>query len=172
MRTGRIVGVVLLSIWVFAFLTYILTVSTFPLVSAVNPLFWGAIMGLVLVVRYEPGATIGDDQKQERLAYFARALRLKASQEKDLDLYHSALVKYGSSMITDSLASKEMCNAANRLQQSAREILKRREVMASIPDMGSAMYSKWQRTYSDYSASATAQCAAIEALAKGMIPNT
>jgi len=104
------------------------------------------------------------------LRYLQEEWKLKSFQEKEADLYNNALVKYGGLMTTNSLASKEMCRAASRLAQSASEILKRRGEMA-YPPLTSAMYLKWQITYSDYLAWASAQCSAIEAAAEGMIPD-
>ena len=71
-------------------------------------------------------------------------------------------------MATDSRAAEEMCRAANRLAQSASEILRRRSQMASVPDAASATYFAWHLTYSDYSTMATPNAAAIGALANGM----
>ena len=117
------------------------------------------------------GPRIRGDELRECLAYYEQELKLKVFQEKEADLYNNALVKYGNSMTTDSLASKEMCRAASRLSQSASAILKRRAGMGSIPDVASSMYLAWQMTYSDYSAWASAQYAAIQAVANGMQPN-
>ena len=114
---------------------------------------------------------IRGDERQKCLSYYEQELKLKAFQEKEADLYNDAVVKYGDSMTIDNLASKEMCGAANRLSQSASAILKRRGGMASIPDVASMMYLAWQMTYSDYSAWASAQYAALQAVANGMQPN-
>ena len=114
---------------------------------------------------------IQGDERQECLAYLQEECKFRAFQEKEADLYNDAVVKYGNSMTTDSLASKEMCRAANRLSQSASAILKRRAGMASIPDVASTIYLAWQMTYSDYSAWASAQYATIQAVANGMQPN-
>ena len=114
---------------------------------------------------------IQDDELHKCLTYLEEELKLKVFQEKEADLYNSALVKYGNSISTDSQAAKEMCRAANRLAESANEILRRRGKMASILDAASAMYFAWQLTYSDYSAWATAQSAAIEAVTNSMEPH-
>ena len=114
---------------------------------------------------------IHGDELRKCLAYYEQELKVKVFQEKEADLYNNAVVKYGNSMTTDSLASREMCQAASRLSQSASAILKRRGGMASISDAASLMYLAWQMTYSDYSAWASAQYAAIQAVADGMQPN-
>jgi len=111
---------------------------------------------------------IRGEELQRCLAYLEEEWKLKAFQEKEADLYNNALVKYGKSISTDSRAAKEVCQAANRLAQSATEILEQRNKVASIPDVASAMYFAWQLTYSDYSAWAAAQAAAIEAWGRGM----
>lgn len=115
---------------------------------------------------------IEGDERQRCLSYYEAELKLKAFQEKEADLYNKAAVKYARSTPTDSDAAKEMCRAANRLSQSANEILKRRDGMPPIPDAASAMYFAWQLTYSDYAAWASAQLAAVEAVANGMQPHT
>lgn len=115
---------------------------------------------------------IRDDELRKYLAYLEEEWKLTAFQEKEADLYNNAVVKYSSSVSTNTHAAKQMCRAANRLAQSASEILRRRGKMASVPDAASAMYFAWQLTYSDYSAWATAQSAAIEAVANGMEPRS
>ena len=113
---------------------------------------------------------IQGEELRKCLAYLEEEFKHTAFQEKEADLYNNALIKYGKSISTDSRAAKEACQAANRLAQSAGEILRRREQIAPIPDAASATYFAWQLTYSDYSAWATAQAAAIEAAATGMEP--
>ena len=113
---------------------------------------------------------IQGEELHKCLAYLEEEFKLTAFQEKEADLYNNALVKYGKSISTDSHAAKEACQAANRLVQSAGEILRRREQIAPIPDAASATYFAWQLTYSDYSSWATAQAAAIEAVANGIEP--
>jgi len=114
---------------------------------------------------------IQGDELRKCLAYYEQELKFKVFQEKEADLYNNALIKYGRSISTDSRAAKEVRQAANRLAQSASEILERRGKMTSIPDAASAMYFAWQLTYSDYSAWATAQSAAIEAVTNGLEPH-
>lgn len=113
---------------------------------------------------------IQGNERKKCFEYYEEESKLTVFQEKEADLYNNALVKYGKSISTDSNAAKEMCRAANRLTQAASEILRRRGKMASIPDAASAMYFAWQVAFSNYSAWATAQSAAIEAAASGMEP--
>jgi len=140
-------------------------------------MFWGFLtwIGVIVLAFMEDRSHITElphEELEKHLTYLEEEWKLKAFQGREADLWNTALVRYGNSMAIESLASKEMCKAANRLQQSANEILKRRESIISMPETASTMYLKWQITYSDYSAWATAQCAAIEAIAKGMIPNS
>ena len=111
------------------------------------------------------------DIRQQCLAYYQEELNFKAFQEKEADLYNEAVVKYGMSVGTDDRAAKEMLRATKRLVESANEILRRRSQMAGVPDMASATYFAWQTTYSDYLAWASAQAAAVSAVAKGMVPH-
>ena len=92
---------------------------------------------------------IQGDELQKCLTYLAEEWKLKAFQEKEVDLYNNALLECGNSISTDSQAAKEVYRAAKRLVQSARELLKRRGKITSIPEAASAMYSAWQLTYSD-----------------------
>lgn len=113
---------------------------------------------------------IQGDELRRCLAYYEEEVKLTVFQEKEADLYNNALVKYGNSITIDSYAAKEMCQAASRLAEAASEIMRRRDKMAPIPDAASAMYFAWQVAFSAYLAWATAQCAAIEAIASGMEP--
>lgn len=137
-------------------------------------MFWGFLwpFGLIAIVLLEDRSHRAKLTTQECLAYLEEEWKLKAFQSKEADLWNNGLVKYGNSMVTDSLASKEMCKAAKRLQQATGEILRRRGRMVSIVDMAAVMYSKWGVAYLDYQAWAEAQCAAIEAVAEGMVPNS
>lgn len=65
MRRGQITGIALLSIWVVGFSIHILTASGFPLISAFNPLFWGAIIGLIFLLWYKPTAKTADKANQD-----------------------------------------------------------------------------------------------------------
>jgi hypothetical protein len=140
---------------------------------------WWSLLGMIAPIGYlglmllsDKSQTIDKNELQRCLAYLEEEWKFQAFQTREADLYNNALVQYGYSMTTDSLASKEMCRAASRLSQSTSEILKCRGGMASIPDIASAMYLAWQMTYSDYSAWAGMQYAAIKAVATGMQPHT
>ena len=62
--------------------------------------------------------------------------------------------------------------AANRLAQSATEILRQRNKMSPIPDAASATYFAWQMTYSDYSSWATANVSGLQAIANALTSDT
>ena len=108
---------------------------------------------------------------QQCLAYYQEELQLKVFQEKEIDLYQEAAVTYGMSAGTDSEVAGEMLPAARRQAESANEILRRRGEIALVPDAASAMYFAWQIAYSDQLAWATAQSAAVSAVANGMVPH-
>ena len=108
-------------------------------------------------------------KRRQCLAYYQEELKFKVFQEKEADLYNQAEMEYGMSAETDSEVAKEMLPAARRQAESANEILRRRGKMASIPDTASAMYFAWQVAYSDYLSWATAQVAAVSAVANGMV---
>ena len=115
---------------------------------------------------------IEDYELQKCLAYLEKEWEIRAFQGKEVDLYNKALVEYSKEISTDSTAAKEVYRAAKRLVQSAREILKRRGKVTSIPDTASAMYSAWQLAYSDYSAWTETQPGVVEAVANGLEPNS
>ena len=114
---------------------------------------------------------IEDYELQKCLAYLEEEWKIRAFQEKEVDLYNKALVGCSKEISTDSTAAKEVYRAAKRLVQSTREILRRRGKLTSIPDTASAMYSAWQLTYSDYSAWTETQPDVVEAVANGLEPN-
>ena len=105
---------------------------------------------------------------QTQLAYYQEELKLKVFQEKEADLYNEAVAKYEPSAETDSEVAREMLPAARRQAESANEILRRRAKMAYVPDIASPMYFAWQVVYSDYLCWATAQAAAVSAVATGI----
>jgi len=110
-------------------------------------------------------------KRQRCLAYYQEELKLKVFQDKEADLYNKAVVKYGMSAGTDSEVAKRMLPAARRQAESAREILRRRGEMASVPAIASRMYFAWQVAYSDYLSWAEAQAAAVSAVADGIAPH-
>lgn len=114
---------------------------------------------------------IKGDELSKCLAYLEEEWKLTAFQEKEADIYNDALVKYGSLMEIDRNAAKEMCQAINRLLQSASEILGRRSRISSVPDVASVSFSAWQSTYTSYLTWTQAQAAVIQALADGTEPN-
>ena len=110
-------------------------------------------------------------KRQQCLAYYQEELKLKVFQEKEADLYNQAVARCSTLTATDNEVAKEMLPAAGRQAESANEILRRRGKMASIPGIASGVYFAWQVAYSDYLAWATAQAAAVSAVADGMAPH-
>jgi len=108
-------------------------------------------------------------RRRQCLAYYQEELKLRIFQEKEADLYNEAVAKYGPSAETDSEVTKKMLPAARRQAESANEVLRRRAKMASVPDTAAAVYFAWQVAYSDYLSWATAQAAAVSAVANGMV---
>lgn len=104
------------------------------------------------------------------LNWLRQHYELTVFQDKEAELYNNALVKYGNSISTDSVASEQMVKSAKRLVQAATELVSRVNNIAPIPEAASPTHYAWQLVFYDYSAWATAQCAAIEAYAKGMQP--
>ncbi|HEY93119.1 MAG TPA: hypothetical protein G4O17_05190 [Dehalococcoidia bacterium] len=113
---------------------------------------------------------IEGDELQKCLDYLQEELKLAAFQDKEATLYKNASAKYIDAPLTDNLAPKERCRAANRLAQAAGEIVNRRYRIEPIPDAASAAYSAWQLAYLDYSAWVSALSAAIEAIASDIEP--
>ena len=109
---------------------------------------------------------IHGDERSKYLAYLEEEFKLTAFQEKESNIYNNAKVTYISAPRED--AAKQMRIAANRLAQSATEILRQRNKMSPIPDAASATYFAWQVTYSDYSSWATAIVSGLQVIANAL----
>ena len=118
------------------------------------------------------GPKIDGSELQECLACFEAETRVIAFQTKEADLYNDTMVKYGNSIMENTLAANEACKAAKRLSQAATEILRRHEKIKNVPIAASAMHFAWYATFLANAAWAFATAAAIEAMANGMKPNT
>ncbi|MDD5082682.1 MAG: hypothetical protein PHU08_04840 [Dehalococcoidales bacterium] len=114
---------------------------------------------------------IAGDELVRCLNYLEEEWKLSIFQEKAAEIYNNTLMAYGSSVSKDRHAATEMRRAADYLAQAAAEILRRRDKMVRIPDVASAMYSAWQKTYVDYAGWTKAQYAAIIATANGTDPD-
>ena len=113
---------------------------------------------------------LSNEELSQCLTWLGQHYKITTFQEKEADLYNNALVKYGVSMSIDSSASGEMVRTAKRLVQAAMECVSRIDNMVSIPEAASAAHYAWRIVLVDYLAWAGAQCAAIEAIAGGMLP--
>jgi hypothetical protein len=114
---------------------------------------------------------IEGDELQQCLAYFEAETKVITFQTKEADIYNNAMVKYGNSIIKNTLAAKEACKAVKRLTQSAAEVCKRHEEIKDIPTAAQAMRYAWHLTFLANLAWASATAAAIEAMANDMDPN-
>jgi len=115
---------------------------------------------------------IDGKELQECLAYFEAQTRVVRFQTREADLYNNVMVKYGNSITESPLAAREACKAANRLAQSATEVLKRHQEIRHVPAAASAMHWAWYVTFVANSTWALATSKAIEAMAEGMAPAT
>ena len=115
---------------------------------------------------------IDSKEFQECLTYFEAQTRVVSFQTREADLYNNVMVKYGRSITESPLAAREACKAANRLAQSATEVLKRHQGIKNVPAVASAMHYAWYVTFDANKTWASATSKAIEAMAEGMNPNT
>jgi len=115
---------------------------------------------------------IDGEELQECLAYFEAQTRVVSFQTKEADLYNNVMVKYGNSITESPLAAREACKAANRLAQSATEVLRRHQGIKNVPAAASAMHWAWYMAFIANSTWALATSKAIEAMAEGMAPTT
>jgi|GEM_PF-1250409 hypothetical protein len=115
---------------------------------------------------------IDSDELQQCLAYWEAQNKVTAFQTKEADLYNNAMVKYGNSISQNPSAASEACKAADRLSQAATEVLRRHNEIKNIPAAALAVHSAWRATFFANEAWTYATAAAIEAMSRGMSPNT
>jgi len=116
-------------------------------------------------------AGIVGDELQRCLAYYEAEMKVTAFQTREADLFNNTLVKYLDSMAEDHVAARQVCDAANRLVQSAQEVLRRHEEISSIPQAAYSMRYAWHVTLLAHATWAEATLSAMEALANGMTPH-
>ncbi len=114
---------------------------------------------------------IEGDERDQCLAYLEEETKLLLFQGTEEKLYNEALEEYGKWAPVDSRAGKEMRQAAGRLVQAAKEIVRRRDGIGTVPDIASATYSAWQKSYPAFLQYAAAEVTAWEADAKGKKPD-
>jgi hypothetical protein len=115
-----------------------------------------------MVVKSEERAVIDKKELQECLVYFEAETKVIAFQSKEADLFNSAMVEYGNSIMENPLAAKKMKISTNRLAQSATEVLRRHEEIKNIPFSASAMRSAWHVAFLVNASWASAMVEAIE----------
>jgi len=99
---------------------------------------------------------IDEEERVASVRYLKEEIKLIVFRDREYNLYNIALSEYCEASASDSQDTREMCRAANRLQQAAEHILKCRADMGPIPDIALKNYSVWQSVYIDYDAYATA----------------
>jgi hypothetical protein len=115
---------------------------------------------------------IDGNELQQCLACFEAETKVIAFQTREADLYNNTMVKYGNSIMENPSAAIEACKAAKRLSQAAAEVCRRHGEIKDVPTAASIMHFAWHVTFLANAAWASATAAAIEAMAKGMNPNT
>ena len=132
-----------------------------------------------MAVKNDERAVIDSKELQECLAYFEAETKVIAFQSKEADLFNSAMVEYGNSIMDSPLAAKKMKISTNRLAQSATEMLRRHGEIKNVPFPASAMRSAWHVAFLVNAAWASAMVEAIESnifaflrQSEGMNPET
>ena len=114
---------------------------------------------------------IDGKELQECLALFEEETKVLTFQTKEADLYNDAMVKYGNSIMDNSLAASEACKAAKRLAKAAIEVIRRQEKITNVPVAASAMHYAWYVALDANKTWASAIASATEAMAEGMNPH-
>jgi hypothetical protein len=117
------------------------------------------------------GTKIDGIELQKCLEYFEQETKVVTFQTKEADLHNNTMVKYGNSIADNSLAASEAVKSARRLSQSANELIRRHQNIKNVPSAASPASYAWDITLSSYLAWASANAAAIEAMANHMSPN-
>jgi hypothetical protein len=115
---------------------------------------------------------IEGDELLTYLDYIGEEWKLRAFQEKEANLYTEALDGYKPQKgAKDVEALKDLYVAANRLAQSAVELMRRKDALKSVPDKATSLFFAWHAAYTDYLAWVVAQVDAIEAKITGEAPD-
>jgi hypothetical protein len=115
---------------------------------------------------------IQGDELLTYLDYLGDEWKLRAFQDKEAQLYTQALDGYSpkpAAKNTDAL--KDLYAAANRMAQSAAELVRRKDAMTSVPDKATSLFFAWHAAYTDYLAWTVAQVDTIEAKIEGVVPD-
>ncbi|AKG53459.1 hypothetical protein DGWBC_0789 [Dehalogenimonas sp. WBC-2] len=108
---------------------------------------------------------IEGDELLSYLDYIGEEWKLKTFQQKEAELYTQALETYNPQSSKDVEALVQLLGAANRLAQSAAELMRRKDAITSVPDKATSLFFAWHAAYNDYLAWAAAQADAIAAKA-------
>jgi len=115
---------------------------------------------------------IEGDELLTYLDYIGEEWKLRAFQEKEANLYTEALDSYKPQKGTKDVEGlKDLYVAANRLAQSAVELLRRKDALKSVPDKATSLFFAWHAAYTDYLGWVVAQVDAIEAKIAGEAPD-
>ncbi len=116
---------------------------------------------------------IQGDELLTYLDYIGEEWKLRAFQEKEANLYTTALDGYKPQKgAKDVEGLKDLYSAAARLAQSAVELMRRKDELKSVPDKATSLYFAWQAAYSDYLAWVGVQVDAIEVKITGETPDS
>lgn len=113
-----------------------------------------------------------NESRSKFLTYQENITKLRIFEEREADLFNSALVQYENSSYFNTAATEKMRLATKRFEQAAVELNKRIIQMDQVPKEAAAMQMANSMIFTGILATAKAQSATIEASIKGYQPNT
>ena len=127
-----------------------------------------AIGSVLLSLSHKP--KIEGEEREGCLAYTRSVMKVSAFWDRESTLFNNMLVKYLDSITENPFAASEVCKAANRLVQAAKEVIHRHEAIQPIPEAALIMHYAYSALFLNLKDWAESTLAAMETLADGMTP--
>ena len=113
-----------------------------------------------------------EDEERERCLTYTKAVgNISAFWDREATLFNNTLVRYLDSITESPVAASEVCKAANRLVQAAKEVIHRHEPIQPIPDAALQMQSAYIAFLISLKDWAESTLEAMETLANGLTPH-
>lgn len=128
-----------------------------------------AIGGGLLTFSRKP--RIEDEERERCLTYTKTVGNISAFWDRESTLFNNTLVRYLDSITESPVAASEVCMAANRLVQAAKEVIHRHELIQPIPDAALQMQSAYIAFLISLKDWVESTLEAMETLANGLPPH-
>jgi hypothetical protein len=113
-----------------------------------------------------------EDEERERCLTYTKAVgNISAFWDREATLFNNTLVRYLDSITESPVPASEVCKAANRLVQAAKEVIHRHEPIQPIPDAALQMQSAYIAFLISLKDWAESTLEAMETLANGLTPH-